>query len=206
VKARPLKHPAKPFLSPVNFITEFSFASAPALFHNSVQSVPQPLFHQPRNLRRLFRQERDIFVKKAIVLLLAAAAALAAGLYFRSVLREAARPFLPTAAQQLLPGAAQSGGAAADKAGGKRGGGTIVIIAASAETATMPLIERTFGLVKSPAVSAVNARMASQITEIHVKDGQMVKAGDLLISRRRDQTGCGSGLGGSKVGSGECGV
>ena len=41
---------------------------------------------------------------------------------------------------------------------------------------------RTFGTVQSPAVVVVGARISSQVTSIHVKDGQMVKAGDLLIS------------------------
>ena len=41
---------------------------------------------------------------------------------------------------------------------------------------------RTFGTVQSPAVVVVGARISSQVTGIHVKDGQMVKAGDLLIS------------------------
>ena len=46
----------------------------------------------------------------------------------------------------------------------------------------MPLVERTYGVVKSPAVAAINSRIASQITEVHVKDGQDVKAGDLLVT------------------------
>jgi multidrug efflux system membrane fusion protein len=41
---------------------------------------------------------------------------------------------------------------------------------------------RTFGTVQSPAVVVVGARISSQVTGIHVKDGQMVKTGDLLIS------------------------
>ena len=41
---------------------------------------------------------------------------------------------------------------------------------------------RTFGTVQSPAVVVVGARISSQVIGIHVKDGQMVKAGDLLIS------------------------
>ncbi|TIT20152.1 MAG: efflux RND transporter periplasmic adaptor subunit, partial [Mesorhizobium sp.] len=38
------------------------------------------------------------------------------------------------------------------------------------------------GFVSSPEVVAINARVSSQIVSIAVKDGQMVKAGDLLIS------------------------
>jgi multidrug efflux system membrane fusion protein len=43
-------------------------------------------------------------------------------------------------------------------------------------------VVRTFGTVQSPAVVVVGARIASQVTSISVKDGQMVRAGDLLLS------------------------
>ncbi|MEO9169088.1 MAG: efflux RND transporter periplasmic adaptor subunit, partial [Aestuariivirga sp.] len=44
-----------------------------------------------------------------------------------------------------------------------------------------PLIERGYGTMASPQVVAINARITSQITKINVQDGQMVKAGDVLI-------------------------
>jgi multidrug efflux system membrane fusion protein len=58
----------------------------------------------------------------------------------------------------------------------------IPVAVAIAERATFPIIVRTFGTVQSPAVVVVGARISSQVTSIHVKDGQTVKAGDLLIS------------------------
>ena len=70
------------------------------------------------------------------------------------------------------------------KAGGSRRGaaGPIPVTVATAEKAPFPLIVRTFGTVQSPAVVVIGARISSQVTSVHVKDGQMVKAGDLLIS------------------------
>ena len=61
----------------------------------------------------------------------------------------------------------------------------IPVAVAIAERATFPIIVRTFGTVQSPAVVVVGARISSQVTSIHVKDGQMVKAGDLADLARR---------------------
>lgn len=58
----------------------------------------------------------------------------------------------------------------------------IAVVTAKARKAAFPIVVRTFGSVQSPAVVVVGARVSSQVTAIHVKDGQMVKAGDLLIS------------------------
>ncbi|PWK63739.1 efflux RND transporter periplasmic adaptor subunit [Aminobacter sp. AP02] len=61
-------------------------------------------------------------------------------------------------------------------------GNAIAVSFASARSGSFPVVTRTFGTVQSPAVVEVGARISSQVTQIHVKDGQMVKAGDLLIS------------------------
>ncbi|MET4691821.1 efflux RND transporter periplasmic adaptor subunit [Sinorhizobium fredii] len=45
-----------------------------------------------------------------------------------------------------------------------------------------PVVISTFANVQAPETVEVNARIASQIVGIHVKDGEMVKAGDLLFS------------------------
>jgi multidrug efflux system membrane fusion protein len=75
-----------------------------------------------------------------------------------------------------------SNDATASRPGGKGGDGVVAVTVATAELSTLPLVERTYGIVKSPAVAAINARIASQITEIHIKDGQLVKAGDPLVT------------------------
>ncbi len=62
------------------------------------------------------------------------------------------------------------------------GGGPIAVVVATAQKQSFPVVTRSFATVQSPAVVTVGARISSQVTEIHVKDGQMVKAGDLLIS------------------------
>ncbi|MCP9232096.1 efflux RND transporter periplasmic adaptor subunit [Mesorhizobium sp. LMG 17147] len=56
------------------------------------------------------------------------------------------------------------------------------VVAASASTADFPVRRYAIGFVSSPAVVSIDARVSSQIVAIAVKDGQMVKAGDLLFS------------------------
>ncbi|TIW91410.1 MAG: efflux RND transporter periplasmic adaptor subunit, partial [Mesorhizobium sp.] len=51
-----------------------------------------------------------------------------------------------------------------------------------ASTADFPIRRYAIGFVSSPAVVNINARVSSQIVSIDVKDGQMVKTGDLLFS------------------------
>ncbi|WP_269845036.1 efflux RND transporter periplasmic adaptor subunit [Sinorhizobium fredii] len=63
--------------------------------------------------------------------------------------------------------------------GGPRGASVEV---AEVKAQDFPVVVRTFANVNAPETVTVNARVSSQITEIHVKDGQMVKAGDLLFS------------------------
>lgn len=102
------------------------------------------------------------------------------GLAFSSTLREFVRPFAPAALQSMLPVAAT--GEAVTAKTGNRGGGPIAVQVVGADVATLPLIERTYGVVKSPSIATISARIVSQIKEIHVKEGQTVKTGDLLIS------------------------
>ncbi|OAP40132.1 efflux transporter periplasmic adaptor subunit [Sinorhizobium glycinis] len=45
-----------------------------------------------------------------------------------------------------------------------------------------PIVISTFANVQAPETVEVNARISSEITGIHVRDGQMVQAGDLLFS------------------------
>ncbi|TPL54745.1 efflux RND transporter periplasmic adaptor subunit [Mesorhizobium sp. B2-4-6] len=111
-----------------------------------------------------------------------------AGLYFS--------PTTLARVQELISGkqAAADKTASADKTGGsdktanasdtaKGGGGrSASIVAATATTADFPIRRYAIGFVSSPAVVSINARVSSQIVSIAVRDGQMVKAGDLLIS------------------------
>jgi multidrug efflux system membrane fusion protein len=70
------------------------------------------------------------------------------------------------------------------KGGNAKGGGprSASIVSATATTADFPIRRYAIGFVSSPEVVNINARVSSQIVSIAVKDGQMVKAGDLLIS------------------------
>ncbi|CAN7501452.1 efflux RND transporter periplasmic adaptor subunit [Mesorhizobium sp. LjNodule214] len=87
--------------------------------------------------------------------------------------------------QQLISGqqaaATDKSAKASDKpaAGGAR---SASIVAATATMSDFPIRRYAIGFVSSPAVVSINARVSSQIVAIAVKDGQMVKAGDLLLS------------------------
>ena len=63
--------------------------------------------------------------------------------------------------------------------GGPRG---VAVVTAVATTANFPIRRYAIGFVSSPAVVDVSARISSQVVDVHVKDGQMVKAGDLLFT------------------------
>ncbi|MGX8013255.1 efflux RND transporter periplasmic adaptor subunit [Mesorhizobium sp. ORM8.1] len=72
--------------------------------------------------------------------------------------------------------------AAGDKpAAGGNGARSASIVSATATTADFPIRRYAIGFVSSPAVVNINARVSSQIVSIDVKDGQMVKAGDVLF-------------------------
>ncbi|TGQ42760.1 efflux RND transporter periplasmic adaptor subunit [Mesorhizobium sp. M00.F.Ca.ET.216.01.1.1] len=108
---------------------------------------------------------------KVILAVIAVACLVVAGLYLS--------PTAMSAIQQLLS-AKQT---AADRpAGAANGARSTSVVAATASTADFPIRRYAIGFVSSPAVVSVNARISSQIVSIAVKDGQMVKAGDLLFS------------------------
>ena len=70
-----------------------------------------------------------------------------------------------------------------DKSGkGKNAARSASVLAATTLTADFPIRRYAIGFISSPAVVSINARVSSQIVSIDVKDGQMVKAGDLLFS------------------------
>ncbi|RCS25937.1 efflux RND transporter periplasmic adaptor subunit [Phyllobacterium salinisoli] len=64
----------------------------------------------------------------------------------------------------------------------RQGQDGVAIVAATAKTADFPILRYAIGSISSPAVVAISTRVSSQIASIAVKDGQMVKAGDLLFT------------------------
>ncbi|MCA1441441.1 efflux RND transporter periplasmic adaptor subunit [Ensifer sp. IC4062] len=78
------------------------------------------------------------------------------------------------------PEVGESSGRTVGKAPTRAGGAAVQV--AEVKKEDFPVIISTFANVQAPETVAVNARISSQITGIHVKDGQMVKAGDLLFS------------------------
>ncbi|MES0026311.1 MULTISPECIES: efflux RND transporter periplasmic adaptor subunit [unclassified Mesorhizobium] len=125
---------------------------------------------------------------KVVLAVVVAACVAAAWVYFS--------PAAMSSMQQMLPGASQTAAAdkpagsdkaSADKTGGKSGAGgnaarSASIVSATATMADFPIRRYAIGFVSSPAVVNINARVSSQIVSIAVKDGQMVKAGDLLFT------------------------
>ncbi|MEW6634278.1 MAG: efflux RND transporter periplasmic adaptor subunit [Pseudomonadota bacterium] len=82
--------------------------------------------------------------------------------------------------QQSAPGGTDKTAKASDKPAG--GAHSASIVSATATTSDFPIRRYAIGFVSSPAVVSINARVSSQIVSIAVKDGQMVKTGDLLFS------------------------
>lgn len=106
---------------------------------------------------------------------IAVACIVAGGLYFSPATMNKLRQMLPM--QQ-----ASAPAASATPAAGSNGARSISIVAATASTADFPIRRYAIGFVSSPAVVSVNPRVSSQIVSIAVKDGQMVKAGDVLFT------------------------
>jgi multidrug efflux system membrane fusion protein len=74
------------------------------------------------------------------------------------------------------------GGLQADAKPAARQPRGVAVTTAVATTADFPIRRYAIGFVSSPAVVDVSARISSQVVDVHVKDGQMVKAGDLLFT------------------------
>jgi len=71
--------------------------------------------------------------------------------------------------------------ATAGNASAKRSIPPVAVKLAQAKKADFPIIERSYGTMASPQVVTVNARVASQVNQVNVQDGQLVKAGDVLL-------------------------
>ncbi|MGB3897942.1 MAG: efflux RND transporter periplasmic adaptor subunit [Mesorhizobium sp.] len=68
-----------------------------------------------------------------------------------------------------------------DRARNQQGPRPTAVVTAPVQTTDFPIMRYSTGFLSSPAVVNVGSRIASQITEIPVKDGQTVKAGDILF-------------------------
>ena len=128
---------------------------------------------------------------KFLKLLVLAAVILGGVVYVSPGLQGLIRPFAPVALQSWLGGAAPTAGgkgtdrsqtAAAGSSDKRAGGGAIAVSVVAARAGTLPVIERTYGMLQSPAVVQIGSRITSQVTEVNVKEGQSVRAGDLLLS------------------------
>ncbi len=73
-----------------------------------------------------------------------------------------------------------------DHARNQQGPRPTAVVTAPVQTTDFPIMRYSTGFLSSPAVVNVASRIASQITEIPVKDGQTVKAGDILFKLEVD--------------------
>jgi membrane fusion protein, multidrug efflux system len=65
----------------------------------------------------------------------------------------------------------------------RRGGSiTVPVTTAPAQAEDFAIRRRTIGIMETPATVVVKSRLESQVLEQHVKDGHLVKKGDLLFS------------------------
>ena len=62
------------------------------------------------------------------------------------------------------------------------GGAAAPVTTAPAQVEDFAIRRRTIGILESPATVVVKSRLESQVTEQHVKDGQLVKKGDVLFT------------------------
>ncbi|MHA6686825.1 biotin/lipoyl-binding protein [Mesorhizobium sp. A556] len=109
--------------------------------------------------------------RQITISVVAAVCLVAGGLYFSPSTVGKIRQMVSAPA----PRAADSSGTTGGRAKGA------AVVSAAASTADFPIRRYAIGFVASPAVVAISARISSQIDRIAVKDGQMVKAGDLLF-------------------------
>ena len=78
-----------------------------------------------------------------------------------------------------------SGGAGAEKGGGRGrkggGGGDVPVVVAAAAQRNVPVEVQVIGNVEAFSTISVRAQVTGQITEVHFKEGDFVKKGDLLF-------------------------
>ena len=62
------------------------------------------------------------------------------------------------------------------------GGAAVPVTTASVQFEDFAIRRRTIGILESPATVVVKSRIESQVTQQHVRDGQLVKQGELLFT------------------------
>jgi multidrug efflux system membrane fusion protein len=113
------------------------------------------------------------------LILIAALAAAAAGAWVW-----AGRPDLERmkALAGLSPAPQRAAAAEGARDGKRQGGPSVAVVTAEVGTADFPIRRRSIGYAEPMASVVVKSRLDSQLVEQHVRDGQMVKAGDLLFT------------------------
>ena len=78
-----------------------------------------------------------------------------------------------------VPGPATQLSGSKSKSGAAR---VVPVIVAKAQLENFAVRRRTIGVLESPAIVVVRSRIESQVLEQHIRDGQIVKKGDLLFT------------------------
>jgi len=82
----------------------------------------------------------------------------------------------------VVAGCSKGSGATSGKGKGRRGDtGPVPVSVATVTQADIPVTVSTFGTVEPYATVSVKPQVGGVISEVHVKEGQYVKAGDLLF-------------------------
>ena len=76
----------------------------------------------------------------------------------------------------------EAGGESAATRKGAATSRVVPVITAKARLEDFRIRRRTIGIIESPAIVVVKSRIDSQVLEQHVRDGQVVKKGDLLFT------------------------
>jgi multidrug efflux system membrane fusion protein len=79
-------------------------------------------------------------------------------------------------------GAASQKAAQSQTGGSRRAAGPINVVTRPVEQVDLPIHQRSYGWVEPEQTVAIRARVASQLTEQHFKEGDMMKKGDLLFA------------------------
>jgi multidrug efflux system membrane fusion protein len=71
---------------------------------------------------------------------------------------------------------------ASGRRGASAGGAAAPVTTTTAQSEDFAIRRRTIGILESPATVVVKSRLESQVTEQHVRDGQLVRKGDVLFT------------------------